>query len=297
METSDPDDFLTLLLLLGHPQVDLKAVTITPGTREQVGLVRQALAWFGREDIKVGAYDPERQKDCVSAWHYSAYPQLKRVEADPDDLGWQVLDRTLHRDVTMIEGAAPKNLGTLLRVMGMRLYDQAPCLGNLFFQGGFAGEGVVPPQYQLEKFRGRVTCPSFNPNGDPEATLRILSHWSYYIDLRFVSKNVCHGVVYDRELHTTFTEALTDSPDRTSLSHRLVHQGMTAYLATHPGGKAFHDPLAAMCAINPYIGEWANVELYREKGEWGSRPSGTSGVRIITNYDHQRFVDTLLGRA
>ena len=44
METGDPDDFLTLLLLLGHPQVNLKAVTVTPGTREQVGLVRQALA-------------------------------------------------------------------------------------------------------------------------------------------------------------------------------------------------------------------------------------------------------------
>ena len=29
METGDPDDFLTLLLLLGHPQVNLKAVTVT----------------------------------------------------------------------------------------------------------------------------------------------------------------------------------------------------------------------------------------------------------------------------
>ena len=56
METGDPDDFLTLLLLLGHPQVNLKAVTVTPGTPDQVGLVRQALAWFGRE-IPVGAHN------------------------------------------------------------------------------------------------------------------------------------------------------------------------------------------------------------------------------------------------
>ena len=28
METDDPDDFLTLLLLLGHPQVNLKAYGI-----------------------------------------------------------------------------------------------------------------------------------------------------------------------------------------------------------------------------------------------------------------------------
>ena len=45
METMDPDDYLTLLLLLGHPQVNLKAVTITPGSQHQVGFVRAALAW------------------------------------------------------------------------------------------------------------------------------------------------------------------------------------------------------------------------------------------------------------
>lgn len=56
METGDPDDFLTLLLLLGHPRVNLKAVTVTPGTPDQVGLVRRALEWFDRK-IPVGAHD------------------------------------------------------------------------------------------------------------------------------------------------------------------------------------------------------------------------------------------------
>jgi hypothetical protein len=40
METGDPDDFTTLLLLLGHPQVNLIGVTIAPGTPDQVGVVR-----------------------------------------------------------------------------------------------------------------------------------------------------------------------------------------------------------------------------------------------------------------
>ena len=56
METGDPDDFITLLFLLGHPRVNLKAVTVTPGTPDQVGVVRKALGWFGR-DIPVGAYN------------------------------------------------------------------------------------------------------------------------------------------------------------------------------------------------------------------------------------------------
>src|SRR5262249_11787413 len=72
METGDPDDFLTLLLLLGHSEVNLKAVTITPGSAQQVGLVRRALSWFGRS-IPVGAYNIDHPKPGVSPWHYRAY--------------------------------------------------------------------------------------------------------------------------------------------------------------------------------------------------------------------------------
>src|SRR5262245_12262199 len=85
METGDPDDFLTLLLLLGHPGVRLKAVTITPGTPDQVGVVRAALGWFDRA-IPVGAFNIEHQTKspptegkhgmrgmCVSSWHYAAF--------------------------------------------------------------------------------------------------------------------------------------------------------------------------------------------------------------------------------
>ncbi len=46
METNDPDEFLTLLLLIGHPRVNLKAVTVTPSTPDQIGLVRHAVNDF-----------------------------------------------------------------------------------------------------------------------------------------------------------------------------------------------------------------------------------------------------------
>ncbi|MEZ4406969.1 MAG: hypothetical protein R3A52_10885 [Polyangiales bacterium] len=57
-------------------------------------------------------------------------------------------------------------------------------------------------------------------------------------------------------------------------------------------GKKLHDPLAACCAIDPSIGEWAEVEMFRERGEWGSRLAPGSGVQVITGYDPARFVDT-----
>ena len=46
--------------------------------------------------------------------------------------------------------------------------------------------------------------------------------------------------------------------------------------------------------IDESIGTWAEVELYRSKGEWGSRLSPGSGTFIIVDYDHERFVTTLL---
>jgi pyrimidine-specific ribonucleoside hydrolase len=332
METSDPDDFFTLVLLLGHPDVDLRAVTVTPGTREQIGLVRWVLEQFNK-DIPVGSFNLEHPKDCVSAWHYKTFGMPKTLaEAEP---GWKVLERTLGPEVTLVTGAPLKNLGKLLTEMGLRLYDQTPDLGKLFIQGGFAGEGVVPSDQQLEKFRGLVTCPSFNLNGDPSSVLDVLRHRSWFSDLRFVSKNVCHGIVYDQQMHQHFTEARAawcqyhtecDCPchqpglnilhieaccrgcpicgrrvtgsfgavGRTVRALSMIYRGMDRYLTTHPAGKKFHDPFAACCAIDPEIGEWAEVELYRAGGEWGSYLCPGSGVRIIIGHDPERFVKTLL---
>jgi len=40
METSDPDDFMTLLWLADHPGVELAGVVVTPGSQDQCQLVR-----------------------------------------------------------------------------------------------------------------------------------------------------------------------------------------------------------------------------------------------------------------
>ncbi|HWO23728.1 MAG TPA: nucleoside hydrolase [Kofleriaceae bacterium] len=294
METGDPDDFLTLLLLLDHPRVELLAVTITPGTAEQVGVVRRALAWLGREDVPVGARDLASEKRAVSPWHYEAYheayheaygePAPSRDAEPADELLVRVFGARPH--ATLLTGGPPKNLGAALALAQARGAPLA--LGRWVAQGGFAGEGVVPPERQLPKFRGLTTCPSFNLNGAPKVVLAALAAPGIGAR-RFVSKNVCHGVIYDHAMHERFAAA---KDRRRSIA--LVHHGMEHYLRTREHGKAFHDPLAAACAIDESIGEWAEVELYRERGEWGSRLSPGSGTRIIVGYDHERFVETLL---
>lgn len=353
METHDPDDFLTLLLLLGHPSVRLKAVTLTPGTPAQVGLVRRALGWFGA-DLPVGASGLDHPKDCVSSWHARAYgPITPSRDAEP---AAELLRRCCDEGTTLLTGGPPKNLGAALKLPGFRL-------GRWVAQGGFAGEGVVPREQQLEKFRGRVTCPTFNLNGDPRGALAALASPAIG-ERRFVSKNVCHGVVYDEAMH----EAMA-GVKRGARSLELIWQGMDVFLdrkasrlpdepavdeaigateveligaagerlgvrsrdeaiararaeglalvcvnadATPPVcrclpapapvsrasvGKMFHDPLAACCAIDEGVGQWAEVELFRERGEWGSRLCPGSRTWIITGHDQARFWRVLTERA
>lgn len=347
METGDPDDFVTLLLLLGHPRVRLLGVTITPGTPDQVGVVRRALEWFDRK-LPVGAFNLEHrpptktERLCVSSWHYKAYgdlPPSRDAVPGPD-----LLHELCGPETTLVTGGPLRNLGRAIQKPGFQL-------GRLVVQGGFAGEGVVPRERQLEKFRGLVTCPTYNLNGDPASALAVLA-CPAIASKRFVSKNVCHGVHYDEALHAR----VAPLRDR-SRSLDLIWRGMDVFLAKSrrrrpprndeitsatvrlvgpdqklellstadalaravasrldlvvvndelppvcrllPGesqdaeGKKLHDPLAACCAIDESIGEWAEVELYRERGKWGSRLSPGSNVKIITGHDQEKFIATL----
>lgn len=304
METGDPDDFMTLALLLGHPQVDLRAVTVTPGTPHQIGVVRYLLNRMDRNDIPVGAFNlghvkgrgtsEEKYVSCVSEWHYKTFGNIPA--SDDAEEGWRVLYRELYRGAELVTGGPVKNLGALLR----HFDNKNPLLSGFPFnwtaQGGFAGEGVVPPRLQLEKFKGMVTCPTYNLNGDPNSALDALR--SPFVKRKtFVSKNVCHGVVYDRQFHDDLRAVLRDMPYKGGLHFRslqIIWDGMDAYL-DKKGGKKFHDPLAACCAIDPSIGTWAEVELYRGRGDWGARHSPGSDTRIIIDYDREKFFRVFTG--
>lgn len=303
METGDPDDVLTLILLLGHPKVDLCAVTVTPGTPHQIGIVRHILEKFGR-NIPVGAFNLDHMKalgtpeehyvSCVSGWHYNWLGEVPPSrDASP---GWQVLHDHLNPSTMLLTGAPLKNLGEALR--------QAP--PHLRFpwtaQGGFVGEGVVPAHLQLEKFKGRQTCPTYNFNGDTPSALLAMEHPAL-TERHFISKNVCHGVVYDHELHDSLTQFLGKMVDQDSphgLSLNLIHSGMSKYLRKHPSGKAFHDPLASCCAINPSVGSmWAKVRMFKEKGGWGAvlaEPDDPLAAEAIVAYDREIFIQTLFGQ-
>merc|ERR1712139_540854 len=112
----------------------------------------------------------------------------------------QVLLECCDANVTLVTGAALHNLGAALRMDGF-------CLGRWVAQGGFAGEGVVPPDKQLDKFKGKQTCPTWNFGGNIPAAQAALA--SMAIERKIcVSKNVCHSVVYDDQFHTALKASL-----------------------------------------------------------------------------------------
>lgn len=285
METGDPDDLFTLFLLCDHPKVNLRAVSITPGTFDQYSLVCWALNQFDLR-LPIGVYKMNMEKHSVSSWYHKTY---SLTFDDGIDVGakcrfnWksggEIIAKYADENTTLITGAPLKNLDL---AMDLDFKPKA-----WFAQGGFAGQGVVPEILQLEKFKGMATCPTFNLNGAPKTAIRALQYGNF--PKYFISKNVCHGVYYDREMHE-----IVGAKKNTKLSLSLIHKGMEKYLRKHPAGKKFHDPLAACCAINPDIGVWREVELYREQGKWGSRFSNKPNAHIIVDYDREMFLETLL---
>lgn len=281
METADPDDVLTLCMLAHHPKVNLVSITITPGTKHQVGLVKYILKKLNK-NIPVGSRNKNHSKQCVSAFHYDWLGHIPAAE--PDDSGVNILFDAISKysDLIIVCGASLGNIGTLL--------DKDIVLSEIIVQGGFAGDNIMPSDLILDKFKGKITCPTFNLNGDVNSALKVLS--SNKINKRiFVSKNVCHGVIYDQKMHEFMQQH-----KNCNMGLDLLISGMDFYLKKKSSGKAFHDPLAACVAINKDVCKFKTVELYREKGEWGSRYSNNSNAEISVQVDMDKFKNTIIGK-
>lgn len=281
METSDPDDMMALCFLTSHPAVDLKAVTITPGSPAQVAVARRVLELTDHSHVPIGVRTAGFEKRCVSGFHYKVLGDLQDQEADGP--GHDILARVFGQfpEATVVTGAALHNLRLMLTE-----HDDVS-VGQWVGQGGFAGDNVVEPEHRLEKFIGRETCATFNFNGDVTGAYLMLTS-PQVKKRRLVSKNVCHGLPYDREMHDRM-EPFKDA----SLGLNLLYRAMDIYLTKKPRGKLFHDPLAACCAVEPDCCEYKEVELYRDRGQWGSKIMPGSGTWISVAVNKDRFFEVL----
>src|SRR5688572_32694507 len=109
METRDPDDVLALCLLATHPDVELAAVCVNPGTPAQLGVVRTLLDRLGCR-IPVGARNTRSTADAVSSFHAEWLGGIPAAE--PDAIAHELLAATMtaHPDAVLVTGAPLHNL-------------------------------------------------------------------------------------------------------------------------------------------------------------------------------------------
>lgn len=266
METADPDDSMTLAILATHPKVHLVSVSIHPGGKDQIGFVRHVLRILGREDVRIGSGTPKSSASRVSSFYRSWVGEFENSEED--DTAAKIMTETLHQfpDCTLLTGAALTNPHALL--------ETGVFFDRWFCQGGFAGDNIIPKENRLEKFDGKLTCATFNLNGNPLAAEKLLS--ISMTERRLISKNVCHAAIFtkkDAEMLVPF---------------RNNNKGLDLFLkAVELKEKALHDTVAALLAIDPSKAVWAEVIPYRKRGEWGSQKvqenSGQNSSLITTH--------------
>jgi inosine-uridine nucleoside N-ribohydrolase len=272
LETADPDDMTTLMLAVANPSIELLGVTISPGTPLQIATVKLILQLLlgSEHSVVVGAFNVDHVTpnggDCVSGWHFKllrSFGLTEESSAVPDAEGWQVLQRLWREDTILVTGAPLKNLGAFLRHCDSA---EAPVItGKWVAQGGFAGSNVVPPALRLAKFGDAVFMQTFNFGGDLGSAELALSSPLLRGRSRFVSKNLCHRVVFTaqrlEQLSARLLQPMASDVQRRALE--LVHTGMRIYLAHRSDGKAFHDPLALAAALAPDLFVWAPVCVVR----------------------------------
>ena len=282
METRDPDDFFALCFLLSHPGVNLILVTANPGSEEQVALIREVLSRCDANGTPVGSRNPRPNSNAVSDFHHQVLGNIGRAE--PDGIAHVLLAEAFatHPQATLLTGAPLHN--------GRLLLNNHPTvrIQRWVGQGGFAGDNLVPPQHRLAKFEGLQTCVTRNLSADGKAARMMLSS-DCILRKELVSKNVCHGVRYDRPMHNRLYDAGLGTSGL-----RLIYEGMALYLRQFPEGKMFHDPLAACIAVDPGIATFAEVDIIEVSGEWGARPCRDTKTFITTAVDRERFFHTLV---
>jgi inosine-uridine nucleoside N-ribohydrolase len=276
IETGDPDDLWTLALMSTHPRVNLQAVTVFPGGRDQIGLVKKVLSLCDRNDVFVGANVKEDGKSRVSSF-YTGW--LGKIDpSDPDGTVLEAFKKTKGGD--LLTGGPLSNIKTIADANPAVIDQISIIFDNWTCQGGFVGNNIVSNNLVLEKFRGMDTVATFNLNGDPKAAEYLLDHTHNPFRLiKMVGKNVCHGFIFDQS-------DVDQLPKGEHAGLDLMIDGMNYYCKKKSQGKAMHDILAALCHIAPQHGQWITGVPFRRKGKWGFQKA-PSNINALVGVDRE----------
>lgn len=278
----DADDFFAICYLASVPGVRIRAITVSPGDKDQISVAKFLVSKLGL-DCPVGSAKPAREQSSVGGVHphvLARHGWPERMAAD--GRGADVIRETLasHPDADLLCIGPLQSVGPFLRE------NPNAKIRRAVMQGGFCGYHIHRPTNPLSKFEGLVTCPTFNLGGDKKSaqlfvdTPQVASKW-------FVGKNVCHSVVYEPktlDLHKASVRRREGQglPE----GQRMFLDAMELFFGQGAPFKAFHDPLAAWCLLHPDRAQWIDGRLFYQNGEWGtSVADGDRPHRVLVDID------------
>lgn len=311
METNDIDDFLTLCYLASHKEVNLLGVTLNPGSPEQVGIVKWVIK-KNKLNTRIGVPDTKflnikslaKNNNIVSPLHYkivgeNEYSLLNKQSStarspvsrqvslarslEAEEVCFLINDiLTKEPDTILLTGAPLVNISKTLNKYPNLIINKWYC------QGGFAGTNIIDKKYELEKFKGKILCRTFNLNVSPNDSLNVVNSKQIKEKI-FISKNVCHGLFYDNDLHYKLNIAKKDD-----IGLNIIFETMKHYIEKKHKNKLIHDLLACTNIFNDKICEFKEVELYYLNGMWGSKLSKTPNIKISVSLNKNEFEKTFL---
>lgn len=274
----DPDDFFTLCYLISAG-VNIRGITITPGDKDQVAVARLICKVAGL-DIPIGVKDLSRDKRSSGGVHYKLLEKYGMPkESDPDGLGKDIIHSIVKQypDCELLSIGPVSNVATFMR-RSIHVFKKAT------MQGGFLPYSLHTPKRTLKKFEGKSHIQTFNLNGDVNGGIEYAST-DQILERRFVGKNICHTVVYDKDIH----KRVVPKDDVSS----LFHVGMSIYLSKHDS-KKYHDPTAAVCHLHPEIGKWFRGNLIRDKRLGWTTVPNEDGDFVLADIDYEALWDHIV---
>jgi pyrimidine-specific ribonucleoside hydrolase len=277
----DPDDFFTLCYLAAVG-ARIRAVCVVPGDRDQLAVARLLCKQLAL-DIPVGVSKLDSRKLSSGGLHHLLLDRfgLPR-EADHDGPGDEVLAATM----TKHPGCEFLVIGPCTSTARYLARPDAVVPRRLTMQGGFLGYDLHAPAVRLPEFEGRTWMPTFNLNGDRKGA-EVLQK-APIPDRRFVGKNVCHTLLYDRAVHESMP-----APDPGNPGSVLFMLAMEEYLRLHEA-KKWHDPTAAACHLHPEIGTWVRGRVAKIEGGWGT-VTHEKGDLILADVDREALWECFRG--
>ena len=167
----DIDDTLLLMLVASDPRFDIACVTVTPGSREQIQVVRCILHLAGKSTPlpPIGATDwgnkkPEKVKICKNARYLLDLNEEYAIQASADfsdiqDAG-ELLAKHCGKNTTVITGSTLENLASALSWWELKQEGDIFCK-RWIGQGGFVSDTHVPNNFRGGTLGGD-TCTSYN---------------------------------------------------------------------------------------------------------------------------------------